>query len=50
MDLFIDERHRNNGFSKKLMEDIINLDNLQNIKVWRLATDDAHHLYEKFGF
>ena len=23
---------------------------LKNIKIWRLATTDAHFLYEKFGF
>jgi hypothetical protein len=23
---------------------------LKNIKIWRLATSDAHFLYEKFGF
>jgi hypothetical protein len=23
---------------------------LQQVKIWRLATSDAHFLYEKFGF
>jgi hypothetical protein len=23
---------------------------LKNIQIWRLATTDAHFLYEKFGF
>ena len=23
---------------------------LQEVKIWRLATSDAHFLYEKFGF
>jgi hypothetical protein len=23
---------------------------LQQLKIWRLATTDAHFLYEKFGF
>ena len=50
MDLFIDEQFRGKGYSKKLMEYIMNLDILQKIKVSRLATDDAHQLYEKFGF
>lgn len=50
MDLFIDEAYRSHGYSKKLMQYIMNMDSLRNIKVWRLATDDAHLLYEKFGF
>ena len=50
MDLFISEPHRGNGFSKKLMETIINSEKLKEIKVWRLATLDAHKLYEQFGF
>ena len=50
MDLFISEPHRGNGFSKKLIDTIINCDKLKDIKVWRLATLDAHKLYEQFGF
>ena len=23
---------------------------MQEVKIWRLATSDAHFLYEKFGF
>jgi hypothetical protein len=23
---------------------------LQQVKIWRLATSDAHFLYQKFGF
>jgi len=50
MDLFIQEIHRGKGYSKKLMKYIMEFDNLKNIKVWRLATSDAHGLYEQFGF
>lgn len=32
------------------MESIMNHDELQNLQRWGLATDDAHGLYEKFGF
>lgn len=50
MDVFIDENFRNKGYSKKLIEFILNSDALRNVKTWRLATADAHKLYEKFGF
>ena len=50
MDLFISEKHRGNGYSKKLMEAIMNSEKLKTINVWRLATHDAHKLYKQFGF
>jgi len=50
MDLFIEEKHRGKGYSKKLMKYIMEFDKLKNVKVWRLATSDAHGLYKKFGF
>ncbi len=50
MDLFIDSQHRGKGLSIQLMKFILNFDALNRIKVWRLATSDAHGLYEKFGF
>jgi GNAT superfamily N-acetyltransferase len=50
MDVFIDEAHRGKGYSSILMEAMMNEPQLQNVKIWRLATRDAHHIYEKFGF
>lgn len=50
MDLFIDPEYRGRGYSKQLMKYIINLKELRHVKVWRLATKDAHGLYEQFGF
>ena len=50
MDVFITEEHRNKGYSSLLMEFILQNEALKKIKVWRLATTDAHFLYEKFGF
>lgn len=50
MDLFITENHRGKGYSKELMRYIMEFEALKNIKVWRLATNDAHDLYKKFGF
>lgn len=50
MDVFTDPLHRGNGYSKQLMEYLLALPELQTIKVWRLATTDAHGLYARFGF
>ncbi|MES2654653.1 MAG: GNAT family N-acetyltransferase [Bacteroidota bacterium] len=50
MDVFITEEHRNKGYSSQLMEFILKNEALEKVKVWRLATTDAHFLYEKFGF
>ena len=50
MDLFIDESHRGKGFSKELMKYIMDLKELSCVKIWRLATSDAHGLYEQFGY
>lgn len=50
MDVFIAEEHRGNGYSSILMDAMMNETVLQEVKIWRLATSDAHFLYEKFGF
>lgn len=50
MDVFIDEKHRRNGYSSILIDAMINEPELKQIKIWRLATTDAHFLYQKFGF
>ncbi|MEZ0129221.1 GNAT family N-acetyltransferase [Flavobacterium sp. LBUM151] len=50
MDVFITEEHRGKGYSSILIEKIMNEPLLKDIKIWRLATTDAHFLYEKFGF
>jgi GNAT superfamily N-acetyltransferase len=50
MDVFIDEKYRGKGYSSILIEAMIKEPQLQQVKIWRLATSDAHFLYEKFGF
>ncbi|MBL7885437.1 MAG: GNAT family N-acetyltransferase [Flavobacterium sp.] len=50
MDVFIEEQHRGKGYSSMLIEAMMNEPQLQEVKIWRLATTDAHFLYEKFGF
>lgn len=50
MDVFISEEHRGKGYSSILIENMMNEPQLKDVKIWRLATSDAHFLYEKFGF
>ena len=50
MDVFIDESHRGKGYASVLIDAMMKEPQLQQVKIWRLATSDAHFLYEKFGF
>jgi len=48
-DVIIDDDHQGKGLGKWLMETIVG-DSRWRDKFQFLATDDAHSLYEKFGF
>jgi GNAT superfamily N-acetyltransferase len=50
MDVFITEEQRGKGYSSILIEAMMKEPKLKEVKIWRLATKDAHFLYEKFGF
>lgn len=50
MDVFIAEEHRGKGYSTILINNMMKEPKLNKLKIWRLATSDAHFLYEKFGF
>ncbi len=50
MDVFIDENHRGKGYASILIDTMMKEPQFQQVKIWRLATSDAHFLYEKFGF
>lgn len=50
MDVFITEEHRGKGYSSILIENMMDEPMLKTVKIWRLATSDAHFLYQKFGF
>lgn len=50
MDVFIAEEHRGNGYSSILIDAMMTEPELKEVKIWRLATSDAHFLYRKFGF
>jgi GNAT superfamily N-acetyltransferase len=50
MDVFIIDEHRGKGYSSILIENIMKEPKLKKVKIWGLATIDAHFLYQKFGF
>lgn len=49
-DVFIVSDYRGRGLSRWLMECIVSHPDLQRLRRWILATQDAHGLYAKFGF
>ena len=49
LDVFILEQERGAGLGKFLMNCIMNHPELR-VKRWMLGTEDAHGLYEQFGF
>ena len=50
MDLFVLPEHQGKGYSKQLMEAIVNAKELKDCRTWMLKTFDAHGLYKQFGF
>jgi GNAT superfamily N-acetyltransferase len=48
-DLLVFEAYRGMGVSRKLIEAMLNHDELQTV-TWMLGTNDAHGLYKKYGF
>lgn len=49
-DVFVTEQHRGLGLSKKMMEVLMDMDWVKNLRGVMLATLDAHGLYKQFGF
>ena len=50
MDVFIDPEFRGSGYGFELVDFILKDPALKKVQTWRLATSDAHGLYQKFGF
>lgn len=48
-DVIIDEKHRGKGIGKALVKNIVESDAYKNLTAI-LITDDAHGLYQQFGF
>lgn len=49
-DVFIDEPYRRQGIGQQLLKYILSHYRLRGIYRWFLMTEDAHGLYQKFGF
>ena len=50
LDVFVLQEHRGRGLGKLLMETIMSDEKLKGIKRWGLNTEDAHGLYQRYGF
>jgi GNAT superfamily N-acetyltransferase len=50
MDVFITAEHRGKGYASQLIKKMLLDPKLKDVKLWRLATSEAHFLYKKFGF
>ncbi|WP_350285935.1 GNAT family N-acetyltransferase [uncultured Croceitalea sp.] len=50
MDVFVIESHRGKGIAKQLINHIVSIPELSQVNGFGLRTNDAHSLYEKFGF
>jgi GNAT superfamily N-acetyltransferase len=49
-DVFVLESHRGRGLGSWMIACVMAHPDLQGLRVWRLATRDAHGLYRRFGF
>ena len=49
-DVYVLEEHRGEGLGKWLIDTVTNHPDLANIRMFLLATRDAHGLYQQYGF
>lgn len=50
VDVFVLPEYRGRGYSKQIVQAILDHPSLQRLRRFTLATSDAHGLYERFGF
>jgi GNAT superfamily N-acetyltransferase len=50
MDVFVVGDYRGRGLGKELIASVMGHPDLQDLRIFTLATADAHSLYERFGF
>ena len=48
-DVFVAEPHRGQGLGKWLIETVVSLPELEGLRLFMLATRDAHGLYREYG-
>lgn len=49
-DFYVDPDYRKKGIGKELMNALMNNPKIKGVYRWFLMTEDAHGLYEKYGF
>lgn len=49
-DVYVEEKHRGQGLSKKMIEVLLELDWVKGLRKILLGTLDAHSLYTRYGF
>lgn len=49
-DVFVVPEYRGQGVAGKILESILAHPDMHGVRLFRLATRDAHGLYEKYGF
>ena len=49
-DVFVFPGHRGNGLSRRMVQAAMDLPELETVRLWLLATDDAHGVYAPLGF
>lgn len=49
-DVFVSPAYQKKGYGRAFIQHIVNAAELQGVKRWMLATNDAKSLYSKFGF
>ena len=50
LDVYVDENFRRNGIGQKMINYVLNHEELKDVYQWLLITDDAHGVYSKVGF
>ncbi len=50
LDVIVHENYRHQEIGAKLIQFILNSEELADVYVWQLITGDAHSFYKKFGF
>lgn len=50
LDVVVDEKHRKKGIGQKMINYILEHEDMKDVYQWLLITKDAHEVYKKVGF